>query len=328
MRQQQFDILKGIGMILVLIGHVDCPRLVFNDIYLFHMPLFFFASGCFFKPKEQSFKEYIVKRAQRLLVPYLFFLFVFFIFNLFEAFVWHDENGMHTAIKLKIIQFGIGIIGMEESLSFRTIWFLICLFEVSVIYWILAQIKDLRLRSALSVVLFIAGYLFQRSDIDIPYFIDTALTVQLFYHLGYLFITKNISNIKFSPWVSVATIIIIYIFFNQRPVFTDYRTNMFLLVSVPLTILIVWNLYNLCNHLVSSKWATSVVVSLLNRIGVESLVILGLHRNFYIVLKPLLSHLPIGEYIMSTILVVAALTGTLLLSRPLERFIPKLIGKA
>jgi fucose 4-O-acetylase-like acetyltransferase len=159
MRQQQFDLLKGIGMILVLIGHVSVPMVIFNDIYLFHMPLFFFASGCFFKLKQQSFKEYITKNAKRLLIPYLFFLSVFFFFNLFEAVVWPDANGISAAIKAKLIQFGIGIIGVQESLSFRTIWFLICLFEVTIIYWILAHVKNLWLRSALSLALFGVGYL-------------------------------------------------------------------------------------------------------------------------------------------------------------------------
>ncbi|MDL2266293.1 hypothetical protein LJC43_07930, partial [Parabacteroides sp. OttesenSCG-928-G21] len=65
-----------------------------------------------------------------------------------------------------------------------------------------------------------------------------------------------------------------------------------------------------------------------NKIGVDSLLLLGLHRSFYIVLKPLLASLPIGEYWVSAILVVSATIGTLLLSKPLEKHIPKLIGKA
>ena len=53
-RSSEFDILKGIGILLVIIGHV-CNHLMIgggaanwhNIIYSFHMPLFFFVSGYF-----------------------------------------------------------------------------------------------------------------------------------------------------------------------------------------------------------------------------------------------------------------------------------------
>ena len=42
-RDSTIDILKGIGIILVVLGHADFP---FRDwVYLFHMALFFITSG-------------------------------------------------------------------------------------------------------------------------------------------------------------------------------------------------------------------------------------------------------------------------------------------
>ena len=43
----QFDILKGIGIICVLLGHTDVDDIVAVQIYAFHMPLFFFVAVCF-----------------------------------------------------------------------------------------------------------------------------------------------------------------------------------------------------------------------------------------------------------------------------------------
>ena len=47
MRQRlvQFDILKGIGILLVLLGHTDIVGIPKTFIYGFHMPLFFFFSA-------------------------------------------------------------------------------------------------------------------------------------------------------------------------------------------------------------------------------------------------------------------------------------------
>lgn len=41
-RIEYIDILKGIGIILVVLGHVTQDKQVFQLIYAFHMPLFFF----------------------------------------------------------------------------------------------------------------------------------------------------------------------------------------------------------------------------------------------------------------------------------------------
>lgn len=39
------DVLKGIGIILVVVGHIYSNKTIFNWLYSFHMPLFFFAAG-------------------------------------------------------------------------------------------------------------------------------------------------------------------------------------------------------------------------------------------------------------------------------------------
>jgi fucose 4-O-acetylase-like acetyltransferase len=58
-RLQHTDIAKGIGILLVVFGHnsivVDEKRELFNVMYSFHMPLFFFLSGLFFNA-EFGFK--------------------------------------------------------------------------------------------------------------------------------------------------------------------------------------------------------------------------------------------------------------------------------
>ena len=66
-------IAKAIGIILMVIGHSGCPSLLFRFIYLFHMPLFFFCSGIFFKEiisKEDAF-VFLKKRVMGLYVPFV-----------------------------------------------------------------------------------------------------------------------------------------------------------------------------------------------------------------------------------------------------------------
>lgn len=65
------DMLKGIGILCVVLGHSTGDRYV----YLFHMPLFYILSGYMIKqPIKPS--AYISKSTIRLLIPYFSFLFL------------------------------------------------------------------------------------------------------------------------------------------------------------------------------------------------------------------------------------------------------------
>lgn len=73
MRNQIVDIARGIGILLVVFGHngivLDSPGELYEVIYSFHIPLFFFLSGIFLNP-SQSFKKVFLSRADSLLKPY------------------------------------------------------------------------------------------------------------------------------------------------------------------------------------------------------------------------------------------------------------------
>ena len=51
-RIEAFDILKGIGIILMIVAHTYGPNsMIWDFIYAFHMPLFFIVTGFFYKQK-------------------------------------------------------------------------------------------------------------------------------------------------------------------------------------------------------------------------------------------------------------------------------------
>ena len=57
---------------MVVWGH--CSQFLFGEIYAFHMPLFFFLSGCVLSV-DKPYKEIIKKKVKQLLLPYVFFYF-------------------------------------------------------------------------------------------------------------------------------------------------------------------------------------------------------------------------------------------------------------
>lgn len=69
-RDITFDMMKGIGIILVIIGHLAHGfGWLVPAIYTFHMPLFFILSGYFYK--EKKITELLHRDFRSLLVPYL-----------------------------------------------------------------------------------------------------------------------------------------------------------------------------------------------------------------------------------------------------------------
>lgn len=79
-----FDILKGVGILLVILGHIEIPYMLKIVIYSFHMPLFFFVSGCFLSFNQ--LERVYLKKNQAITDSLGFFcLFAFRIFVRFET---------------------------------------------------------------------------------------------------------------------------------------------------------------------------------------------------------------------------------------------------
>lgn len=45
-RVDEYDMMKCMAILLVVIGHTACPKILHNMCYSIHIPLFFLISGC------------------------------------------------------------------------------------------------------------------------------------------------------------------------------------------------------------------------------------------------------------------------------------------
>ena len=103
------DAAKGIGILLVVLGHSPgLPPFGVVLIYSFHMPLFFFISG-FVQTATRSATpagEVIRRNARSLLIPYLFFFAVSLVY-------WMATRGLGTRAGKFV---GIGIVDALKGL--------------------------------------------------------------------------------------------------------------------------------------------------------------------------------------------------------------------
>lgn len=79
-RDETIDVLKGIAILLVVLGHIAAAPKLTSVIYSFHMPLFIFISGYLAQhsllfgkknAKEISWKRYLYSKTKQLLLPFV-----------------------------------------------------------------------------------------------------------------------------------------------------------------------------------------------------------------------------------------------------------------
>ncbi len=180
-RLDRIDILRAIGIILMVAGHVFTFFGKFDRyIHTFHMPLFFVISGYLFKSKpETKLFTLIGQRAKRLLLPYVTFAVINYVAWLFL------ERGTEEwyAPLVRLVTYntsGLPICG--------ALWFLTALFWAEAFYFVFDRaIRKPQIRSVLVLTASVVACAVQNStEFRLPLTIDTGFICMGFYEIGRL----------------------------------------------------------------------------------------------------------------------------------------------
>lgn len=151
-RIEYIDLMKGICIILVIMVHCDITypweKL---DIMIknFRIPLYFFLSGLFFK-KYDCFEDFLIRKVNKLVIPYVFFSVVPFCFGYY---IYNDFT-FESIIPIIVTPYNYPL------------WFLRCLFITYIIYYILSQIDILERKKIYKFIcILLLSYLFFKLNI-------------------------------------------------------------------------------------------------------------------------------------------------------------------
>lgn len=217
-RNNYIDFLKGIGIILVILGHHK--NILTNWIYSFHMPLFFILSGVFHK-NEESFFKFIKKKSKGLLVPYYVLSAILFVFWLVIGRKYGESAINKTPIKESFAGIFYGIIRIKGVSSMEwgePMWFLLCLFVVSTIFYFLCKL-DLKKVILIEIFLFFISITSKKYiPIALPWNIQRAFIDIIFYSIGYYCRTfiKDQSSKKFFQIGIICLFVNLSIYFNNK----------------------------------------------------------------------------------------------------------------
>lgn len=196
-RYDYIDIAKGLGILMVVWAHIMITGWTHQLFYAFHMPLFFLLSGLLFqKEKYPSFGKFVVRRAKRLLVPYVVYSVVTWaIWAVFRN-MRHDEVDSYlTPLLQTFIAQGSGAYLVHNS----ALWFVPCLFLVEILYFFLCRLGTgwcLLGCFACAATCFVLGFIYgDEWWLLLPWNADAALIALPFYCIGNI-LTKEIGHDK------------------------------------------------------------------------------------------------------------------------------------
>ena len=186
-RDASWDIVKAICIILMVCAHTGIPTIVRSFIYMFHMAVFYFVAGYFFKvsgSNKDVFCSFFKRKTKALYKPYV----IFALFNVWLHPLMYDIHWVESTYSFQeIVKYSAKTLLCAGPLYLGSpMWFLKSLFiSLGILLVILQLVKSEKKRALIVALLYCAGWTVARCHIDIPWSFAREITVVSLCYLGY-----------------------------------------------------------------------------------------------------------------------------------------------
>lgn len=211
-RLNEIDILKGIGIILMIMGHIEFGKYIDKFIYSYHIPLFFIVSGILYSKSQLKFSRWIKKKAKSLLIPYISFGVVYLMIAIIQNIIH-----MRTISELKDNFFHFAWFNTDSLAIAGAIWFLTALFITELIFYLIdhLNIND-SIKKILILMIFVMGIILSKIGVKLPWGIGVSFVGTLLFFIG-IWIKQRylkIVNQRWYLWAILFLICLTTIFIN------------------------------------------------------------------------------------------------------------------
>lgn len=307
-RIEYIDLVRGVGIILMITCHTGVPGIVHKVIYGFHMPLFFFISGLFYKPgRYNSLVEVLKKASKQFLLPYISFSVVQWGIWLFT-----DANGIFPLAPLLKCFW----VNTDSTLKFaKALWFLTAMFWVQPIYYCLSTyIKNNCMRSVTVCLIGIGGVLVNFLPFVLPLSIGQSFMGVVLYHIAVLMKEENIyerilnqKSIVIILEVSISLFIILINGSISMKSCTYSNVALFLMGAVGGTVSCLCLSKKMVGSATKHLRFISLPISYVEWIGRFSLSYLGLNEAMIRISQIILASLTLNDVLMRILTLVLSL---------------------
>ena len=266
------DVAKFFGIFAIYLGHMYMSAgKSYKFVFLFHVPLFFFLSGCMdYYDNEQNILKYIYKKFKTIMIP-------FFVFSIIAITVY--AIGYNSDLSEILNQFKFVIKGniRDTFVPAGSLWFLSCLFVMEVVFKLIKQLKYKISIIGCCILMLIIYHSFLEGS-GLYYNFDLVLRYIIYFGLGYITYPYIVSLFDLDKlWkkivtgiTAVLTLMYSLLLYNESSIITKMTTSIpqgYAIMSVINAIAIIWLV------LVISKICENI--SYFNKVGRETLYLCG-----------------------------------------------------
>ncbi len=317
-RVDYIDYLKGLSIIWVVWYHTVHPWFV---DFSFRMPLFFLASGIFFKITD--FKTYLSKKTNQLFVPFVFFSQIYYLYLIVQNLIaYRTLSGFDFGCIFGVFELHSG----NESFTVNPpLWFICALFCQQIITWILVKaLKRKWLIAVVSVVISWVGLVYVW-DKPTMFMFGRSLPYLVYYVCGNLYgkdllriIESESPKVAYSPLVVSSLVYVVSIILKNMTSINDAFLTY--AETFGLIIMLIYLFKGVYHFRISYPFWFY---------GRNSYIVLGMHEIYQTIFMIIFIHL-FGE--VNVWIGIAQTLMSLLLLWPtikiLNRSVPMLVGKA
>jgi acyltransferase len=280
-RDVSTDILKGISILLMIMGHSSFGDFVSQYKAAFNMPTFFFISGYFFSiHKYNSFGVFIQKKVKSLIIPYCTFALLTVLIcvgiNLF-----FNEQIYLVSDMLK------GIVWSNQDIFPITgaIWFLQCLFIIEVLFYIF--IKHMSTGGIVYTISLCGVFaeILSQKGVHFPFSIDSALSGIVFFGIGFFYnryigegVRKRVNKMHVILFLLITNTILILSNKGVNPRTCEYGIESLFYFNAFVAIFVYWDISVYLSYL---QGKMIVIKKILTDIGKDSIIYLGLNQILF-----------------------------------------------
>ena len=318
-RVEYVDYIRGLCVTWVVWYHTTHPDFV---EFSFRIPLFFFASGIFFRP--YPWKKFWRKKFNQLIVPFILFYLIYYIYLIItNALKFHSLSSFDYSCIWDVF----GTYSATESFVVNPpLWFICALINLQLLLYVSSKL----IRNKWSLLLFALFIttigLVYIQHIPTPFMIGRSLRYFIYYVSGFIFGKSLISclddkketiKILSASLFVFISILIIKTIIPIKSLYVHEITDCFEIYSIILLLFVLFsNIYKI------------PIMYPFKYFGVNSYIVFGMHEIYHTTLRIIMQNI-YGEVtitlgIIQTIITLLLLWPTIWL---FNKYIPKLVGK-
>lgn len=314
------DIVKGWGIVLMVIGHMPIPQVAKEWIFSFHMPLFFFFSGYLYNPNKYRWLDFVERKMRTLLIPYA----TFFVLTVATSYFLLGRSV--ESMFPKYFLWGCG--GWP-------IWFLYVLFMTEVVCDFLFRLAKGKLSHILAAGLLLSAisYILYKNHLHYPYKLEVVGMSSLYFVFGYATkriptLDKQTSAIPVSMTSHIAIALLILLDVVLSFVITP-DLNMvgnvlgIFMPTILLALFGIWLSVQVSHLIMRNKWAERSF----SYLGKNTIVVLGVASPIWFGVTTALKNVSAPYIVRTSVVFVLTWGGVFLLIYIINKHCPILIGK-